>query len=243
MNHIIHLTPVDEYDVTLIRRATLGNSEAPETISDQVTLGRSEVIRITAAHPPASRGLLEYGQPDLDHEYYLVHLTCSFRPNRRRIESAKLSVALTTDCEPEPVLGDALDAEVWSMDPVVLSTPVKYTQTVSLAPSLKLVPALIELAQKTEHTKEYVGQDHHLIATGEGESIGEWSFRATAAVELIGTYRLLLVARASRGAHVIGEVALAARYQSRMGRLIQYRANLTRAQRIINISEARGLPS
>lgn len=224
MTTTITLPDLVEYDVDLELRRTLGGPPGEQRIPRRVTIGRSTARPVTEIDPEL---FPDIGQDDT---FHAISLSCSFRPGDEPLVSAVFSVALDrTDGEAAPA------PEVWSMDPLKLTTPMKYVRTRSLTPKLKIVPQVADVDATRGSQVEYTADDPYVVASGEGESMAEWYFRTTPAVELVGIHYLSLIVRTPGPIETTARIALQAKIRRRLGGLIQYRATLPPGRREILI--------
>ncbi|MDQ3764041.1 MAG: hypothetical protein M3460_21310 [Actinomycetota bacterium] len=231
MTSIITLPELVEHDVDLEQRRTLGGPQGTQRIPHRVTIGRSEAQPLLQNHPDVDADLAAlFSGPTSRHGFYVIHLSCSFRPGNDPLVSAVFSVALDrTDGATEPA------PEVWSMDPLKLTTPIKYVRTRSLTPKLKIVPQVIDVDAAQGSQVEYSAEHYYVVASGEGEPTAEWYFRATPAVELVGIHHLSLIVRTPGSIGTKARIALQAKIRRRLGGLIQYNAKLPPGHREILI--------
>jgi hypothetical protein len=159
--------------------------------------------------------------------YHLVQLSCTFRPADDPIVESVFAVQLSAADGSPPV--------VWSMDPQRLTTHVRHRRVVTLTPNATIIPELIGLEGSVEKTTEHRSEVYHVVAGGEGEPTAEWFFRATPAVELVGTYRLVLVARTPRKSRTTMDIAFQAKVRRRIGGVIPYRAHVPEAVRKLEL--------
>lgn len=226
MGSVPLLPEVASANVVLVRRHVLGGP-GDHRVSGQISIGRSEAMRLRPDSPGLDAELAQVLVRDTEeHHYYLVSLTCTFRADPVPVEKARLSVVL---CQapvpgvPEPV--------VWSMDPLRASTPVTHSRTLHIGPNAKLAPVGLE------RNETFTADLHHIMAEGEGESQVEWVFTKTEAVDLRGVHHLTLVARTSARVPCHADLALAAtRWERRFG-LVPYRAEIPPHVATIRLSE------
>ena len=204
-------------DVDLIRRRVLGGP-GDHLVSGQISIGRSEAVRLGPASPGLDAELArKLAQDDEQHHYYLVLLSCTFRAGSAPVVGARLSVALR-----QADVTGVREPVVWSMDPLRASTSVTYRRTLRIGPNVKILP----IDTTIERTKEFPADKHYLVAEGEGESQVEWAFTATHTVDLVGVHHLSLVARTSARVSCRAELALAAIRQEKKFGLVPYRATI-----------------
>jgi hypothetical protein len=210
---------VADKDLELVRRHVLGGP-GDHRVSGQISLGRSEAIRLRPETAGLDPELVRALERDADaHHYYLLMLRCTFRAGSAPVVSARLSVALR-----QAAVRGVADPVVWSMDPLRAATPINHRRVLRLSPNIKILPAVSEFELASEHTQEYTSGLLHIVAQGEGESQVEWLFSRTRAVDLVGVHHLHLVARTSARAPCRAELALAATREEKRFGLVRYRA-------------------
>lgn len=208
-------------DVDLVRRRTLGGP-GDMRVAGQIAIGRSEPKRLHPDSPEVGPELARQLEREAErHHYHLLMLSCTIRPAAAPVVRATFSVQLlqaTVTGVPDPV--------VWSMDPLRRATPVKHRREISVGPSIKIIPEIVELGGTAGYTDEYTSQMWHVVGLGEGESQVEWVFTATPAVDLTGVHHLGLVAKTSARVSCRADLALAATRQEKKLGLVPYRAEI-----------------
>ncbi|WP_345608277.1 hypothetical protein [Pseudonocardia adelaidensis] len=210
---------VTDADLDLVRRRVLGGP-GDHRVSGQISLGRSEAIRLGPETAGLDQDLARALERDADHHrYYMIMFRCTFRTGSAPVVSARLSVALR-----QASVRGVADPVVWSMDPLRAATPVNHRRMLRLSPNIKILPETSEFGLAAEHSREYTSNLSHIVAQGEGESQVEWVFSKTEAVDLVGVYHLHLVARTSARVSCRAELALAATREEKRFGLVRYRA-------------------
>ncbi|MHA6765556.1 hypothetical protein [Streptacidiphilus sp. PAMC 29251] len=212
-------------DVDWEPRRVLGSYPLGGDPPARSTIGHSDVEHLT----PQATGIDERLRRHLiqeaaTHAYFLLHLSCTFRPGGAPLTGAVLAVRLAPQ-------GDGV-ASVWSMQPSAVATRVKHSHTVSLSPTVKLLPTIIEAELKTERSIEYESENWYLKAAGDGEPTAEWYFRRTADVDLIGSHALTLVGRVPAATTTVIQIGL----QAEIEKLRKFRGNLPARQREVLFS-------
>jgi hypothetical protein len=177
-------------------------------LPNQVTIGRTEVVKLTST----SAGVTTELAGTLDNEsknksYYALNLTCSFRPSAHEIIEGDMVVVLRRakrkNKPPLPV--------AWSLDPLMRSTPVQYTRTRSLNVDVKFIPQAPSIGTTVSKSETSTQQNYYIVAVGEGESAAGWHFKKTKDVELVGIHHLSMIVQAPPRARCVGEIALRAK--------------------------------
>jgi hypothetical protein len=151
--------------------------------------------------------------------YVLVHSALSFHTDAGdpALERASVLIKLSDEA-------GASEVKAVSLLPQSASTPYETTGGFSLSPSLQLGGAGGSLGSygrtKTEH-----GEDFFLRAMDEGSDHPGWKFERTSTVKLDGSYRLVMVVRASATGRARISVTLEA--SVREGRIFRKEVVLT----------------
>lgn len=100
---------VADADLELVRRHVLGDP-GDHRVSGQISLGRSEAVRLRPETAGLDPELVRALERDADaHHYYLIMLRCTFGAGTAPVVGARLSVALR-----QPAVRGADDPVVWS---------------------------------------------------------------------------------------------------------------------------------
>jgi hypothetical protein len=151
-----------------------------------------------------------------DYRFHLVHVACTFRPERDTpFEAASLQIRLQAE-------GGA-EAIAWSMSPERLTDSVHYSRKIGVTSELKV----FEVNAETEKSGET--RDVYVEASGLLQSDPAWEFTRTDRVPISGSHRLFLVVRAPRDAVVTGDLELSMTLRLRRLGIIPYRAELPNA--------------
>lgn len=219
-----------EVEADLVPRRTLGDPSPGDRLVRRVSIGRSDAVRLTPGHVGVTPELAAFlGSESVRHIFFLVSLTCSFRPADAPIVEAVLGVSLRrSDTQPQPL------PIAWSLEPLKAATRVKYGRTTSLTAKATFLPQALGFDAEREGGVEWEKEEWFVVAAGEGEPDAEWHFRATRAADLVGVQRLALVARVPAGTAATGLVGLSAKVRhGRLG-ILHYRADLPpHAQEIV----------
>ncbi|WP_370413557.1 hypothetical protein [Streptomyces fradiae] len=218
--------PLHEIDLVAVPRL---QSPAPQPrIEGRVSLSAAVVHPLTAEEAAGSEAeWLGFLTAEAPHSaYFLLSLTCAFRPpgNGDPFADAAVGVLLESPYEPadrQPI--------AWSISPKKRSHPVERSGSIALSASLAIVETTLEL------TPGQGREDISVIGMGERDSDPEWRLQATGRRPLIGDETFTMIVKAAAGAPVQAHVTVAATIRHRRFGLIPYRADLPTALRTINL--------
>jgi hypothetical protein len=129
------------------------------------------------------------------YHYFLLLLTCTFRPQGARVLEANLSMRLSTtsagerDSEKVPVF--------WSVQPQKEGYTAQRQVGLHIAPDLKLLG--IGSPVSADATSAFPAQVNTVIGTGQLQSTAEWFFFGRPGNRLEGDYPLAAIVRAAPG--------------------------------------------
>jgi hypothetical protein len=183
------LQPDDDDDV----RRDSSSPGQPRDIRDLpvVSIGRPEVWTL-----PEFYGTEDLPAPVVaklgDASFYLVRLSCSFRPtkNKTRVEWARLTITLHPDAAGR--IGTAFD-----LHPLRVTQEVKRSVNVSLSPTLKFQEVQASIGGAS-FGLEYPELQPTISASGAGESEPSWDFSASAGERVEGSKWMHLLVKAPR---------------------------------------------
>jgi len=195
---VVTLPALREHGLTLESSdPSRGDHAAPRVppLTDRISLGGPYAVPVTPDYVADDAGLRAFVMAEAAHSvYHLVHLSVSFagEPATPRLDSATVEITLAgPEGAPPPV--------AWSMTPLRVSDPVALSRRFTLGPELKLGDASVKLGEFEQDVSRQQA-DIFLQAQGELQAHPSWEFRHTASARLYGSYRLILVVRAARGA-------------------------------------------
>ena len=166
---------------------------------------------------PDAQRFLEH--ESLAAEFFLVQLTCTFRPlDDEPFAKAVLAVTLSGSSPdtPPPI--------AWSMQPDRLTRPASLSRTLKLSASLKIMG--VGLSGEAGQTRDRPDDEIFLEALYEGLSTPAWELTSTSSGAISGLHRFVLVVRSVKAAHVVGRATLGATISKRRFGFIPYEAAL-----------------
>jgi hypothetical protein len=186
-----------------------------QVLQDRISMGRTDIRKLTGSDPGITADLAEtLSRESTRKSFYAMSLTCTFYPGEPAISEAEMMITLRRrDDRPEdPPLA-------WSLDPLMLATPVQYTRTWSLKANVTVVPNLLGGEGAGSATESSTRQRFYLIAVGEKESRAGWHFKETEEVKLVGIHHLLMVIQSPSHAECVAEIELQATLKGWIRRL------------------------
>jgi hypothetical protein len=225
----IELPELVEREVTLeprlrrVRGAALADPAARRPLDGYLAIGGPWVRSLTPSSLQGSelddalRGFLEAEATDSD--FYLVHITCTFRPAEDEpIQTAVLTVDLARPegGDPPPI--------AWSMQPQRLASQTSLSRTVKLGATLKIMGVGVE--GEAGQTQETQVDQVFLEALFEGLPSPTWELRRTDSATIQGLQRFALVVRAAKGTTTMGTARLGATITRKRFGLLPYTASL-----------------
>lgn len=182
------------------RRYRGGTSVLPEEdgtqlLAGRITLGGPYAVPVTPEYVAADPDLRAFVVREVAHNvYYLVHLSVSFaaEPSTPHMERLAIELRLSSSVTPPAPVA-------WSMAPLRLSDTVQVEHGFRLGPDLKLAGAEFNLGEVERNITEQRSKVF-LQAQRELRSDPAWEFTSARKGSLYGSYRLVMVVRAAKGA-------------------------------------------
>ncbi len=194
-------------------RATRGQRERADLVVGACSVGEPVVHAVTTELAGADAALKAFlDQTGSTWRFYVVFLGCTFNaPDGMRFDNAWLTVHLTRadGAVPTPI--------VWSVDPQRRTRAYDQTRSVSFGASLGIGKASVEVSSTGQADEVFIE------AFGLQESACTWEFSRTAAEEISGMHRLVLVTRCPSDAPSKGRVEIRATLSRRRFSVIPYR--------------------
>jgi hypothetical protein len=223
----IELPKVEEREVVLeprlrrLRGSGVDDPEAHRALGGRLAVGGPRTLRLTSETlnegqlEPMARRFLEQEAADFD--FYLVHMTCTFRPVHDELfRKAVLDIELRGPATAE------VESIAWSMQPERLTRPRTLTSVVKLTPSMKILGMGLEW--EVSRSEERQIEDVFLQAFYEGLPTPRWELSSTPAVAIAGQHRFELVVRAPKGIRTDARATVGATVRRRRLGLIPYQA-------------------
>jgi hypothetical protein len=165
-----------------------GRRVDPDSLPTRIQLGGPLATPLLVSDVKDNPDLVTFMR-DEEASWQLVHSGVTFQtgPGDRELETGDVRLHLR-----------GADAVAWSLLPELASTPIQTTESFTFAPRLKLAAVEASLGE-IEKSKTQQGQTPYLRADGLLSSDPVWRFKRTDMVTLDGTYRLVMVVRASVG--------------------------------------------
>lgn len=227
MTHLeLPLTPLHEIDLVEVPRL---QSPAPQhRIEGRVSLSTAVVHPLTAEEAAAGEAeWLGFLTAESSHsDYFLLSLTCAFRPPANGDPFADAAVGVLLESPGEPADRQPI---AWSISPKKRSHPVDRATTVGLTAKLAIIESTLEV------TPGQGREELIVIGMGERDSDPEWRVKATSRHALIGDETFTLIVKATADAPVQAHMTVAATIKHRRFGLIPYRADLPATLRTIDL--------
>jgi len=155
-----------------------------------VSIGRPEVWNLVDLYP-SNKLPVTVRTKLAEAKFYLVRLSCSFRParDRTRIDWARLTVSLQPDATGQV-------ANAFDLHPLLVSQEVKRNLKVSLSPTLKFQEVEAGIGE-LGFGFEYTEIQPTISASGAGESEPAWDFSAAAGAHVQGSKWMHLLLKMS----------------------------------------------
>lgn len=227
MNHVdLPLTSLHEIDLVAVPRL---QTPAPHpVIEGRVSLSTPVVHPLTAGEAASGNAeWLGFLEAEASHsDYFLLSLTCAFRPPVNGDPFTDAAVGILLECPDEPVDRQPI---AWSISPQKRAHPVERATSIALSAKLAIVESTLEFTSNQEEEGTFV------VGMGERDSDPEWRMRATSGHPLIGDETFTLIVKAPTGKPVRAHVTVSATIRHRRFGLIPYRADLPTTLRTIDV--------
>lgn len=169
--------------------------DGTQLLAGRITLGGPYAVPVTPDYVAADAELRTFVAQEAEHcVYHLVHLSVSFaaEPATPRLEKLVVELKLSSSVTPPAPIA-------WSMAPLRLGDSVQVEHGFRLGPELKLAEAEFKVGE-VERTVSEQRTKVYLQAQRELRSDPAWEFTSARKKSLYGSYRLVMVVRAAKGA-------------------------------------------
>jgi hypothetical protein len=176
----------------------LGGPE--ERLDGVVSLGVSGADLLTADWPGLDASIAHRIASEAStYRYFLLLLTCTFRPQGARVLEANLSMQLSAGSADEKDSEDGNEKVpiFWSVQPQKVGYTAQRQVGLHFAPDLKLLG--IGSPVSADATSAFPAQVNTVIGTGQLQSTAEWFFFGRPGNRLEGDYPLAAIVRAATG--------------------------------------------